>query len=70
MPQTLVFEQKGFHEFHKFASVHALIMWVVIPPVVAAMFASYVMFAFVALLHILDIMATEERLRLGVGGRE
>jgi len=50
------------HDYSSFADVHALMMWVVIPPVIAAMFASYVMFGFIALLHLLDILATNDLL--------
>lgn len=63
MPRTLELAAHGSpHEYHKFESVHALIMWAVIPPVIAAMFSSYVMFGFFAMLHILDILATRDLL--------
>jgi hypothetical protein len=39
----------------QFTAVHAISMWGVIPPVIASMFASYSMFGFVSLLHVLDI---------------
>jgi len=38
-----------------FTAIHALVMWVVIIPVVASLFASYWMFAFVAILHTFDV---------------
>jgi hypothetical protein len=37
--------------------MHALSMWGIIPPVIASMFASYSMFGFVSLLHVLDIQS-------------
>jgi len=46
----------------RFTSVHAKAMWLVIPPLIAAMFASYTMFAFVAMLHLLDIMNVKKNL--------
>lgn len=64
LPRTLELESKGsLHEYHEFKSIHALIMWAVIPPVIAGMFSSYVMFGFIAMLHILDILATRDRHR-------
>jgi len=43
-------------------SIHAGIMWFVIPPVIASMFASYSMFAFVSVLHFFDIEILKETL--------
>mmetsp|Transcript_29513 Transcript_29513/g.75084 ORF Transcript_29513/g.75084 Transcript_29513/m.75084 type:complete len:744 (-) Transcript_29513:78-2309(-) len=43
-----------------FTLVHAWVMWFIIPPVIASIFASYSMFAFVALLHMLDVEKVEE----------
>lgn len=63
LPRTLDIARDGDgHDYSSFADVHALMMWVVIPPVIAAMFASYVMFGFIALLHLLDILATNDLL--------
>eukprot|EP00405_Crypthecodinium_cohnii_P041048 CAMPEP_0206553830 /NCGR_PEP_ID=MMETSP0325_2-20121206/16844_1 /ASSEMBLY_ACC=CAM_ASM_000347 /TAXON_ID=2866 /ORGANISM="Crypthecodinium cohnii, Strain Seligo" /LENGTH=781 /DNA_ID=CAMNT_0054053839 /DNA_START=66 /DNA_END=2408 /DNA_ORIENTATION=- len=45
-----------------FAYLHAFLMWVVIPPVIASMFASYSMFAFIALLHFLDARSMYQKL--------
>lgn len=39
----------------EFKAIHSYGMWFIIPPVIAAMFGSYSMFAFIAMLHILDI---------------
>lgn len=47
----------------QFAAVHSHAMWAIIPPVIAAMFCSYSMFAFVALLHLLDIHALKTNIR-------
>jgi len=44
-------------------TVHAGIMWFIIPPVTASMFASYSMFAFVSVLHLLDVEILKETLR-------
>merc|ERR1719387_995638 len=41
-------------------SIHALVMWFVIPPVIASMFASYSMFGFVSVLHVLDVFILME----------
>lgn len=47
--------------------VHSVAMWLFVPPVVAAMMGSYVMFGFTALLHWLDIQATRDLLSECVG---
>lgn len=37
-------------------------MWIITPPLIAVMFTCYVMFAFTATLHLLDILAIRETL--------
>ena len=44
-------------------------MWAIIPPVIAAMFASYSMFAFIAGLHWLDIRSVKKTLEECLGLR-
>lgn len=47
---------------HGFTMTHAEAMWLIIPPVIAAMFCTYSMFAFIALLHLLDIMVLKQHI--------
>jgi len=63
LPRTLdLAGEHEAHEFKNFMSMHAMAMWLVIPPVISAMFSSYVMFGFIACLHLLDILATKDLL--------
>jgi hypothetical protein len=49
-------------DYRLFETVHGGIMWFIIPPVIAAMFASYSMFGFVSMLHLLDVEILKETL--------
>jgi len=59
LPGTL---HNGPQPLTLFAKLHAYAMWPVIPPLIAALVASYVMFGFIALLHLFDIFAMREKL--------
>merc|ERR1719221_388231 len=50
-----------------FTDMHAFVMWVVIPPVIVSLFASYTMFAVFAMLHLLDVMNVKTTLAECVG---
>jgi len=55
------------HSQQQFGCLHSIVMWVITPPLIAVMFTCYVMFAFIALLHLLDILAMKDLLSQSVG---
>lgn len=52
----------GEAELHSFTALHSIVMWIITPPLFAVMMMCYVMFGFIALLHLLDILAMRDTL--------